>query len=193
MTHLNTGTCFILIVLTVFLIILTELNFLFLNIIISLTKMNDSDLIKNPKTNRFVKKSSQTGKRLLKELAVSSEPIPIAPPPLPPLPTPPPLAPWPSRAPWRPPRRGREQEAGRYKGAESSQPNPHFANPIIIIKKGQQACFLAACTVVVFSLLVGARRRSAVRCGAERSGATARPKDFEEQSELEALSVFNGM
>ncbi len=49
------------------------------------------------------------------------------------------------------------------------------------------------CTVVVFSLLVGARRRSAVRCGAERSGATARLKGFEEQSELEALSVFNGM
>jgi hypothetical protein len=49
------------------------------------------------------------------------------------------------------------------------------------------------CTVVVFFLLVGARRRSAVRCGAERSGATARPKVFEEQSELEALSVFNGM
>jgi hypothetical protein len=47
----------------------------------------------------------------------------------------------------------------------------------------------ATCTVVVFSLLVGARRRSAVRGGAERSGETARPKDFEEQSELEALSV----
>ena len=46
-----------------------------------------------------------------------------------------------------------------------------------------------ACTVVVFSVLVGARRRSAVRCGAERSEATARPKVFEEQSELEALSV----
>jgi len=54
------------------------------------------------------------------------------------------------------------------------------------------ATFIACrvCTVVVFSLLVGARRRSAVRCGAERSGATARPKDFEEQSELEALSVL---
>jgi hypothetical protein len=33
----------------------------------------------------------------------------------------------------------------------------------------------ARCTVAVFSLLVGARRRSAVRCGAERSGATAKP------------------
>jgi hypothetical protein len=52
---------------------------------------------------------------------------------------------------------------------------------------------MTQCIVVVFSLLVGARRRSAVRCGAERSGATARPKVFEEQSELEALSVFNGM
>ena len=49
--------------------------------------------------------------------------------------------------------------------------------------------FATTCTVVVFSLLVGARRRSAVRCGAERSEATARPKVFEEQSELEALSV----
>ena len=49
------------------------------------------------------------------------------------------------------------------------------------------------CTAVVFSLLVGARRRSAVRCGAERSGATARLKDFEEQSELEALSVLMEM
>jgi hypothetical protein len=55
------------------------------------------------------------------------------------------------------------------------------------------ANFRSTCTVVVFSLLVGARRRSAVRCGAERSGATARLKGFEEQSELEALSVFNGM
>ena len=29
----------------------------------------DSDLILNPKTNRYVKKSSQTGRRLLKTLA----------------------------------------------------------------------------------------------------------------------------
>ena len=42
---------------------------------------------------------------------------------------------------------------------------------------------IGRCTVVVFSLLVGARRCSAVRCGAERSGATTRPKDFEEQPE----------
>ena len=53
------------------------------------------------------------------------------------------------------------------------------------------------CTVVVFSLLVGARRRSAVRCGAERSRAErsdgARPKGFVEQSELEALSVLMEM
>jgi hypothetical protein len=76
---------------------------------------------------------------------------------------------------------------------------------------------------VVFSLLVGARRRSAMRGGAERSGAErseagrsgakrggaersgaerseagersdgARPKGFVEQPELEALSLFNGM
>ena len=52
--------------------------------------MNESDLIKNPKTNRFVKKSSQTGKRLMKELAVSSDPVPIVPTP-PPLPPPPPV------------------------------------------------------------------------------------------------------
>ena len=51
--------------------------------------MNDSELIKNPKTNRFVKKGSQTGKRLLKELATPSEPVIV--PPLPPLPTPPPV------------------------------------------------------------------------------------------------------
>jgi hypothetical protein len=42
--------------------------------------------------------------------------------------------------------------------------------------------FATTCTVVVFSLLVGARRRSAVRDGAERSGAErsdgARPKGF---------------
>ena len=31
--------------------------------------MSDSELILNPKTNRYIKKSSQTGKRLLKELA----------------------------------------------------------------------------------------------------------------------------
>ena len=31
--------------------------------------MNDSEFILNKKTNRYVKKSSQTGKRLLKELA----------------------------------------------------------------------------------------------------------------------------
>ena len=48
----------------------------------------------------------------------------------------------------------------------------------------------ATCTVVVFSLLVGARRRSAVRGGAERSGETARPKDFKEQSELGALPLL---
>ncbi len=43
-----------------------------------------------------------------------------------------------------------------------------------------------------FSLLVDARRRSTVRGGAERSGAErsdcVRPKGFEEQPELEALS-----
>ena len=31
--------------------------------------MSESELILNPKTNRYIKKSSQTGKRLLKELA----------------------------------------------------------------------------------------------------------------------------
>jgi hypothetical protein len=45
--------------------------------------MNDSDLILNPNTNRFVKKSSQTGKRLLKELKT--------PPPAPPEPEPEPV------------------------------------------------------------------------------------------------------
>ena len=52
--------------------------------------MNDSELILNPKSNRFVKKTSQTGLRLIKELSMSSEPIPIAPTP-PPLPPPPPV------------------------------------------------------------------------------------------------------
>jgi hypothetical protein len=47
-----------------------------------LTKMNDS-LILNPQTNRFIKRSSQTGKRLLKELA--SPPI-VSPPPTAPTP-----------------------------------------------------------------------------------------------------------
>ena len=31
--------------------------------------MNDSELILNPKTNRYVKRSSQTGRRLIKSLA----------------------------------------------------------------------------------------------------------------------------
>ena len=31
--------------------------------------MSDSNMILNPKSNRYVKRSSQTGKRLLKELA----------------------------------------------------------------------------------------------------------------------------
>ena len=48
--------------------------------------MNDSDLILNPKSNRFVKKTSQTGLRLIKELSMSSEPV-IAPP----VPPPPPV------------------------------------------------------------------------------------------------------
>jgi hypothetical protein len=48
----------------------------------------------------------------------------------------------------------------------------------------------STCTVVVLSLLVGARQRSAVRCGAERSRATTRPKVFEEQPELEALPLL---
>ena len=34
--------------------------------------MSDPDLILNPKTNRYVKKTSQTGKRLLKDLSVPS-------------------------------------------------------------------------------------------------------------------------
>ena len=38
--------------------------------------MSDSNMILNPKTNRYVKRSSQTGKRLLKELA-SPPPQPI--------------------------------------------------------------------------------------------------------------------
>ena len=41
-------------------------------------------------------------------------------------------------------------------------------------------------TVVVFSLLVG----EAAQCGAVRGGATARPKDFEEQPELGALPLL---
>ena len=53
----------------------------------------------------------------------------------------------------------------------------------------EEACGVCVTELSLFSLLVGARRRSAVRCGAERSEATARPKVFEEQSELEALSV----
>ncbi len=50
-------------------------------ITIELTKMNDSDMILNEKTNRYVKKSSQTGKRLLKELASPPivSPLPTAP------------------------------------------------------------------------------------------------------------------
>ena len=61
-------------------------------ITIDLTKMNDS-LILNPQTNRFIKKSSQTGKRLLKELA--SPPIVSPPPtaPAPPIVSQPPIAP----------------------------------------------------------------------------------------------------
>jgi hypothetical protein len=50
----------------------------------------------------------------------------------------------------------------------------------------------------VFSLLVSARRRSvlsscrrkAAQCNAERSGAATRPKVFEEQPELETLSLL---
>ena len=38
--------------------------------------MNDSELILNPATNRFVKRSSQTGKRLIKQLSMPSEPTP---------------------------------------------------------------------------------------------------------------------
>jgi len=52
-----------------FLIILIELKFLNNNIIIDSNETMDSDLILNPKTNRYVKKSSQTGRRLLKTLA----------------------------------------------------------------------------------------------------------------------------
>ena len=37
--------------------------------------MSDPDLILNPKTNRYVKKTSQTGRRLLKELA-TPPPVP---------------------------------------------------------------------------------------------------------------------
>jgi hypothetical protein len=55
-----------------------------IKITIELTKMNDSDMILNGKTNRYVRKGSQTGKRLLKELA--SPPIVL---PLPTAPTPP--------------------------------------------------------------------------------------------------------
>ncbi len=58
-----------------------------IKITIELTKMNDSDLIKNPKTNRFVKRTSQTGLRLIKELSVSIQP------PTPPIVSQPPTAP----------------------------------------------------------------------------------------------------
>ena len=53
--------------------------------------MNDSDLIKNPKTNRFVKKTSQTGLRLIKELSVSIQQPPTVP--TPPIVSQPPTAP----------------------------------------------------------------------------------------------------
>jgi hypothetical protein len=36
----------------------------------------DPELILNPATNRFVKRSSQTGKRLIKQLSMPSEPTP---------------------------------------------------------------------------------------------------------------------
>ena len=44
-----------------------------------MTETNDS-LILNPKSNRFVKKTSQTGIRLLKELATQTPPIVNIPP-----------------------------------------------------------------------------------------------------------------
>ena len=40
-------------------------------------KANESDLILNEKTNRFVKRSSQTGKRLMKQMASSPPIVPI--------------------------------------------------------------------------------------------------------------------
>ena len=61
-------------------IILIEINYFSKYILIKLTElksekigMSESELILNPKTNRYVKKTSQTGKRLLKESKACAE------------------------------------------------------------------------------------------------------------------------
>ena len=54
-------------------IILIEINYFSKYILIKLIEMSESELILNPKTNRYVKKTSQTGKRLLKESKACAE------------------------------------------------------------------------------------------------------------------------
>ena len=64
-------------------IILIEINYFSKYILIKLIELNfsesekiemsESELILNPKTNRYVKKTSQTGKRLLKEAKACAE------------------------------------------------------------------------------------------------------------------------
>ena len=54
-------------------IILIEINYFSKYILIKLIELSESELILNPKTNRYVKKTSQTGKRLLKESKACAE------------------------------------------------------------------------------------------------------------------------
>jgi hypothetical protein len=57
------------------------------------------------------------------------------------------------------------------------------------ISQGYRQYRLSPCGEI-FTCILYPRRRSAMRCGAERSGATTRPKVFEEQPELKALPLL---